>query len=132
MRFSNNVVCVWYVTCKGSVQPMQMHSLIRDLLILEYAMAEQHNFQFVSLKGDCTGSTESTLVKIPHCWKFHVITQPTLSIRIELISQSVRLASNSGTPSGWMRLMFCNNPILSMFRNYPILLNLVMGSWSSI
>ena len=125
-------MCVVCVTCKGSDQPMRMHRLIRDLLILEYAMAKQHNFQFVSFKGGCTGSTESTLVKIPHCWKFHVIAQPTLSIRIELKSQSVRLASNSGTPSRWMRLMFCNNPILSMLRNYPILSNLVMGSWSSI
>ena len=27
----------------------------------------------VSLKGGCTGSTESELVKIPHCWKSHVV-----------------------------------------------------------
>ena len=24
------------------------------------------------LKGGCTGLSESTLVKIPHCWKSHV------------------------------------------------------------
>ena len=28
---------------------------------------------FLSLKGDCTGSTESTLVKIPHCLTSHVV-----------------------------------------------------------
>ena len=28
-----------------------------------------HNLEFLSLKGGCTGSSESTLVKIPHCWK---------------------------------------------------------------
>ena len=28
---------------------------------------------FLSLKGGCTGSSESTLVKMPHCWKSHVI-----------------------------------------------------------
>ena len=29
--------------------------------------------QILSLKGGCTGSSESTLVKIPHCWKSHVV-----------------------------------------------------------
>ena len=27
---------------------------------------------FLSLKGGCTGSSESTLIKMPHCWKSHV------------------------------------------------------------
>ena len=31
--------------------------------------------EFLSLKGGCTGSSESTLVKIPHCWKSHVTAQ---------------------------------------------------------
>ena len=31
-----------------------------------------HHSEFLSLKGDCTGSSESTLVKMPHCWKSHV------------------------------------------------------------
>ena len=30
------------------------------------------NLAFLSLKGGCTGSPESTLVKMPHCWKSHV------------------------------------------------------------
>ena len=32
----------------------------------------EHNFEFLNLKGGCTGSSESTLVKIPHCRKSHV------------------------------------------------------------
>ena len=32
----------------------------------------QHGLEFLSLKGGCTGSSKSTLVKIPHCWKSHV------------------------------------------------------------
>ena len=32
----------------------------------------KENLEFVSLKGGCTGSTESTLLKMPHCWKSHV------------------------------------------------------------
>ena len=29
----------------------------------------EHHLQFLSIKGDCTGSSESTLVKMSHCWK---------------------------------------------------------------
>ena len=30
-----------------------------------------HHLEFLCLKGGCTGSSESTLVKMPHCWKSH-------------------------------------------------------------
>ena len=33
------------------------------------------NLEYLSLKGGCTGSSESTLVKMPHCWKSHVTAQ---------------------------------------------------------
>ena len=29
----------------------------------------EDNLEFLCLKGDCIGSSESTLVKMPHCWK---------------------------------------------------------------
>ena len=32
----------------------------------------EHQLEFLSLKGGCAHSSESTLVKIPHCWKSHV------------------------------------------------------------
>ena len=35
----------------------------------------EHNLEFLSLKGGCTGSSESTLIKMPHCWKSHVAVQ---------------------------------------------------------
>ena len=35
----------------------------------------EHNLEFLSLKGGGTGSSESTLVKMPHCWKSHVTAQ---------------------------------------------------------
>ena len=28
--------------------------------------------EILSLKGGCTGSSESTFMKMPHCWKWHV------------------------------------------------------------
>ena len=35
----------------------------------------EHKLEFLSLEADCTGSSESTLVKMPHCWKSHVANQ---------------------------------------------------------
>ena len=35
----------------------------------------EHHLEFLSLKGGCTGSSEYTLVKMPHCWKSHVMAQ---------------------------------------------------------
>ena len=32
----------------------------------------EHHLEFLSLKGGCTGLSESTLVKMPHFWKSHV------------------------------------------------------------
>ena len=31
----------------------------------------EHHLGFLSLKGGCRGSSESTLVKMTHCWKSH-------------------------------------------------------------
>ena len=31
----------------------------------------EHHLEFLSLKWGCTGSSESTLVKMPHYWKSH-------------------------------------------------------------
>ena len=31
----------------------------------------EHHLEFVGLKGGCRGSSESTLVKMSNCWKFH-------------------------------------------------------------
>ena len=39
----------------------------------------EHHLEFLSLKGDCTGLSESTLVKIQHCWKSHVAARTTPS-----------------------------------------------------
>ena len=36
-------------------------------------LAKNHLDFFFCLKGGCTGLSESTLVKIPHCWKSYVV-----------------------------------------------------------
>ena len=35
----------------------------------------EHILEFLSLKEGCTGSYESPIVKMPHCWKSHVVSQ---------------------------------------------------------
>ena len=37
-------------------------------------LTEQH-LEFLNLKGGCRGSSESTLVKMSHCWKSHALAQ---------------------------------------------------------
>ena len=32
----------------------------------------EHDLEWLGFKGGCTGSSESTLVKMPHFWKSHV------------------------------------------------------------
>ena len=48
-------------------------------LSLEYSttvqlLAEQH-LEFLSFTGSCACSSESVYVKMPHCWKSHVLAQ---------------------------------------------------------
>ena len=45
----------------------------------------EHNLEFLSLKGGCTGSSESTLVKMPHCWKSHVTAHLLLKLELQLL-----------------------------------------------
>ena len=45
----------------------------------------EHYLEFLSLKGGCTGSSESTLVKMPNCWKSHVMAQ--LQHHKDMVSQ---------------------------------------------
>ena len=35
----------------------------------------EHHLEFLSFKGGCRGSSESTFVKIPHYWKSHATAQ---------------------------------------------------------
>ena len=47
--------------------------------MLEYFMfvklLTEHHLEFLSLKGGCTGSSESTYLKMPHCWKSHALAR---------------------------------------------------------
>ena len=59
----------------------------------------EHHVEFLSLKEECTGSFESTHVKIPHCWKSHVRAQ--LFIFVFLLSCGRTCLSCPGVCMGW-------------------------------
>ena len=41
----------------------------------------EHNLEFLSLKGGCRDSSESTHVKMPQCWKSHALAHIVLCLR---------------------------------------------------
>ena len=67
----DNVVCA---TSKGSAQSDQSlcYSLKYFMIV---KLLTEHHLRFLSLTGGCTDWSESTLVKMPHCWKSHVTAQ---------------------------------------------------------
>ena len=67
-------------------------------LSLEYSLSvkllTEHHLEFLSLKGGCTGSSESSLVKMPHFWKLHVTAHIMLT-RLDLITEGKRTVQSS-------------------------------------
>ena len=49
----------------------------------------EHHLKFLSVKGDCIGSSESTLVKMSHCWKSHVTAE--MCLRYEYAKQRLHV-----------------------------------------
>ena len=52
-------------------------------MLLDYAtsvkLLTEHHLEFLSLKGGCTASSESTLFKMPHCWKSHALAHMVIA-----------------------------------------------------
>ena len=92
MRFPT----MWYV--RPAKAQTSLHQPDQSLcLSLEYSMSfkllTEHHVEFLSSKGGCTGSSESTLVKIPHCWKSYATAH--LSSADFLCNQSVPRSGRS-------------------------------------
>ena len=47
----------------------------------------EHHLEFLSLKGDCRGSSESTHDWMPHCWKSHALAQIIFLYKLAYINQ---------------------------------------------
>ena len=67
----------------------------------------EHHLEFLGLKGGCTGSSESTHVKMPHCWKSHVAAH--LSLKFQTV--------------------FLN---LFQTNGFPKILDIIMSGWSLV
>ena len=68
MRFPT----MWYVPPAKAQTSLRIAQSDQSLCkLLEYSMNVQllaeHDLEFLSLKGSCTGWSESTLVKMPYC-----------------------------------------------------------------
>ena len=57
-------------------------------------MTEQH-LMLLRFKGGCTGSSESTFVKTPHCWKSHVTAQMDISVNFDQTALGVEGSRSS-------------------------------------
>ena len=46
----------------------------------------EHHLEFLSFIGGFRGFSESTHVKMPHCWKCHVLAQILFDLYVERLS----------------------------------------------
>ena len=50
-----------------------------------FKLLTEHHLEFLSLKGGCTGSSESTHVKMPHYWKSHATAQMLTMVDLMIV-----------------------------------------------
>ena len=72
-EISINVVCATSQKLRSACAYAQSGQSICQSheYFISVKLLNEHHLEFLSLKGRCTGSSESTLVKMPHCWKSH-------------------------------------------------------------
>ena len=49
----------------------------------------EHHLEFLSLKGGCRVSSESTLVKMSNCWKSHAVAMSLFGLTINCINTNL-------------------------------------------
>ena len=55
----------------------------------------QHHFEFLNLKGGYTDLSESTFVKIPHCWKSHDTAHMLLVLKKNRLNKTILLSNKT-------------------------------------
>ena len=107
---------------------------------LEYSMTvkllTEHHLEFLSLKGGCTGLSESTLVKMLQCWKSRV-TDPNYvddtSGQNVKTSDEISFFFNLGSHAICTREYLFLTPVaLATETSYNIEISLVVASFSSM
>ena len=49
----------------------------------------EHHLEFLILKGGCSGTSESTHVKMPHCWKSHALAQMKYYMKLGALGSGI-------------------------------------------
>ena len=101
MRFPT----MWYVRpAKPQIslplRAVRSEPLLVTRIFYECKLLTEHHLEFLSLKGGRKGLSESTLVKIPHCWKSHVKAQLS-------IYRPIRLSPCGGHQTGMYNYPAC-------------------------
>ena len=91
---------------------------------LEYSMTvlllTKQRLEFLSLKGGCTGSPESTLVIMPHCWKPYVaahISKVVLKCKVQI---EIILTTSGNFWRPWnLRFSICKSLRCKLYHFWP-------------
>ena len=95
-------------------------------------LTERH-LEFLSLKGGCTGSSESTLVKMSNCWKSHALAQIlTFLLRASFILNSLPAGTNYSWSLFILILFYSKDSIRSTIRVKNIFYKIKKKSVDSI
>ena len=85
---------MWYVRPAKTQISLRVRAAQSDQSLcwsLEYYMTvkllTEHNLEFLSLTGGCTGSSVCIHVKVPYCWKSHVTAHIFIS-RLTMCGES--------------------------------------------
>ena len=78
------------------------YSIIVKLLI-------EHHLEFLTLKGGCRGSSMSTHVKMPHCWRSHALAHLfllscNLDLPFKLMSMVLPLLNSQDISTGHLNI----------------------------
>ena len=83
----------------------------------------EHHLDFLSLKVGCTGSSESTLVKMPHCWKSHVTAhtcvtnEPSHEILVVTALSAKKAQANLGIAQTCQSICCSHTQIMDVVEN---------------
>ena len=84
---------------------------------------DEHNLEFLSLKGSYTGSSKSTLVKMPHCWKITCHSSNMLKpiVPHREISTLLQFETNGPAHDGLLLKTSLRKPLIQLHKRITFL-----------
>ena len=67
----------------------------------------EHHLELLCLKGGCIGSSESTLVKSPHCWKSRAVAQIWIFLSCSTIHSTFRCFNKVAEVPEYTEMQYC-------------------------